>query len=219
MTQSNMSEYTFKYNKCLSKEEILELYFSFVYNDPKDKLNKFINEFGSVKKLFEADIDRLLKLNYVKLREAVFIKMVYEIKKACIAEKDSECKTYKDKKSICNIIKNKFYNLEKERVALILFNKNMKMLNFGFISEGGFNSVNIYLRDIIHKISKYGAKYAVIAHNHPSGNCLPSKEDILSTKKIYRALNTIDIELLDHYIVGRNCIESLSDAGLLICEV
>ena len=53
----------------------------------------------------------------------------------------------------------------------------------------------------------------IVMHNHPSGNPMPSKEDILITKRLIEAGKLIGIELLDHIILGDNRYISLKESG------
>ena len=55
----------------------------------------------------------------------------------------------------------------------------------------------------------------VLLHNHPSGSCNPSKEDLSVTKKIMEAGNLMEIPLLDHLIVGDGCYLSLKEYGYI----
>ena len=63
-----------------------------------------------------------------------------------------------------------------------------------------------------------GAASIVLAHNHPSGDPTPSKEDLLTTRRIREAGALIGIELLDHIIIGDNCYFSLREKGFFSQE-
>lgn len=76
--------------------------------------------------------------------------------------------------------------LERDEIALI----------------GGLNFINVSPRDIFRVPLECGCKNIIIAHNHPSGDPTPSEEDILVTKNIQELGRILDIELLDHIVVG-----------------
>ena len=61
----------------------------------------------------------------------------------------------------------------------------------------------------------YNATYVIIAHNHPSGIALPSREDIDTTIRIREALAGVDVELVDHIIVADDDFVSVADSGFL----
>ncbi len=61
---------------------------------------------------------------------------------------------------------------------------------------------------------RYNASKAVIAHNHPSGIALPSREDLLATQATYKSLKLVGVKLIDHIIVADNDYVSLAQSNL-----
>ena len=82
------------------------------------------------------------------------------------------------------------------------------------IFEGSINSTQISMRMITEQLLRYQATAAIIAHNHPGGIALPSRDDIETTLKIKNALKLINIQLLDHIIVSEDDFVSLADSGM-----
>ena len=68
---------------------------------------------------------------------------------------------------------------------------------------------------IIEKASKYDANHLVLYHNHPSGDCTPSTEDIMATKRLVQILNSLNITLIDHIIVSKNVGLSMRKMGYM----
>ena len=58
-------------------------------------------------------------------------------------------------------------------------------------------------RPILMKAFDLCARYMIIAHNHPSGDCTPSNNDVNATKRIAELMANFDVELLDHFVIGR----------------
>ena len=77
-------------------------------------------------------------------------------------------------------------------------------------TEGNVNTVPLYIRKIITLAATYNAAEAIIAHNHPSGNPAPSVEDELITQKIKEMADCLEIEFIDHLIVGKHCFYSFA---------
>lgn len=82
------------------------------------------------------------------------------------------------------------------------------------ISQGSFGSTGVHTRDIIELALKFNATKAIIAHNHPSGIALPSREDIETTVELKNALKLIEVKLVDHIIVADNDYVSIADSEL-----
>jgi DNA repair protein RadC len=73
----------------------------------------------------------------------------------------------------------------------------------------------IHPREIFYPAVQDNAVAIIVAHNHPSGNLEPSKEDIEITDKVKKAGEIMGIQLLDHLIISKNGLFSLSEAGKL----
>lgn len=89
-----------------------------------------------------------------------------------------------------------------EYLCMLAFNTKCKLLGVFEISHGTGNKAIINPREIFIRLLLVGANSFVLAHNHPSGDCTPSKEDFDSTNRIKECGKMIGIELLDHIIIG-----------------
>ena len=70
-------------------------------------------------------------------------------------------------------------------------------------------------RELFIEALQKNAVFVIILHNHPSGDPTPSREDMLTTKRILDAGALIGIDLLDHIIIGNNCYMSFREEGML----
>lgn len=110
------------------------------------------------------------------------------------------------------------YELNKqavEYVYLVALNSKCKVLGVYQVSKGTVNSAILAPREIYMTALMLGAVNIVIVHNHPSGDCTPSNDDIISTNRIKDAGKLIGIELADHVIIGCNRYHSMKEAGTL----
>ena len=103
----------------------------------------------------------------------------------------------------------KFVGRTNETVILLLMDGKRKQLFCGVVSEGSLSGAEIYIRRIVELSMRYNASLAVIAHNHPSGIALPSKEDLIATASVRDALALIGVKLIDHIIVADDDYVSL----------
>lgn len=103
---------------------------------------------------------------------------------------------------------------QEEFYAVMLNNANMPIEVYR-IAQGNINATLVDVRVICRYALINNAVSVIVAHNHPSGNLTPSKEDIEMTKKIRDALKTIDIKLWDHLIIYRNEYYSFAEHQLL----
>lgn len=95
-----------------------------------------------------------------------------------------------------------FFGTSVETVALALFDKNKRLISTQKIAEGTVNTSEIIPRRAMEAATKAKAKYAVMAHNHPGGTCEASTSDVHATAIVLKALESIGVELLEHYVTA-----------------
>lgn len=112
---------------------------------------------------------------------------------------------------ICLMMNEVFHLKEKaeEYVYMLAFDVKMSILAVFEISHGTFQSSFVDMKSVFTRALHVGASSIILVHNHPSGNTEPSREDILVTKRMKEAGKLLDIELLDHLIVGREGYKSI----------
>ena len=104
--------------------------------------------------------------------------------------------------------------LHHESYMVIFLNSRHRLIDYKIIAEGTVNSVTAHSRNIVELAVELKASPIVLIHNHPSGVCTPSDEDMLSTKLICDALNFMNISMLDHLIVSSEDCFSFAANGL-----
>jgi len=104
---------------------------------------------------------------------------------------------------------------ERERFFAVLLNTKNHCLGVEEISVGSLNSSIVHPREVFKPAIRRGAATLIVAHNHPSGDCTPSREDIEVTRRLCEAGRIVGIEVLDHVIFGEGVILSLKEKGLM----
>ncbi|MDD7463387.1 MAG: DNA repair protein RadC [Anaerococcus sp.] len=105
---------------------------------------------------------------------------------------------------IYELMKNYFIDSTKEHFYSIMLNTKNDIIAIEHISTGDLNSSIVNPREVFTPAVKRSAKAVALVHNHPSGSCKPSREDLLITRRLVEAGLILDIKVLDHVIIGRN---------------
>jgi DNA repair protein RadC len=105
--------------------------------------------------------------------------------------------------------------LEKEVMHGLYVDVKNKLLKDITISIGTLTFSVAHAREVFKSAIQYSAAGVILVHNHPSGDPSPSKEDIDLTKQLKKVSEIIDIELLDHVIIGKETYCSMKSEGLL----
>ena len=91
---------------------------------------------------------------------------------------------------------------DREVFCLVNLRNDMSPINMNIVSVGTLNASIAHPRDILKSPVLSNAASVMIFHNHPSGNLIPSREDIMTTDKMIKAYRLMDIQVLDHIIIG-----------------
>ena len=113
-------------------------------------------------------------------------------------------------KNYCQL---KIGRLNHEVFGVLFLDNQKKILAFEEVSRGTINEASVYPREILKRVLANNAQSVIFTHNHPSGTIEPSTADRLITMKLSHTLQLIDVEVLDHIIVGVNGTYSFAECG------
>jgi DNA repair protein RadC len=105
--------------------------------------------------------------------------------------------------------------LQQEVFMVLYLDSQNQLIKDEVLFYGTINAASVYPREVVKAALRNNAAALILAHNHPSGVAEPSQADKLITTKLQQALALIDINVLDHIIVGgENCV-SFAERGLI----
>lgn len=108
---------------------------------------------------------------------------------------------------------------EKEHFLLVTLNGGHEIIQIHVISVGTLTRALVHPREVFAVAIKENAAAIIVCHNHPSGNCEPSEEDVLITHNLEKVGEIMGIELLDHIIISKESYYSFLARDLLLrCE-
>ena len=104
--------------------------------------------------------------------------------------------------------------LEQEHLSVIILNTKNRVVSLERLYRGSVNSTTVRVAEILRAPIRHNSHAIILVHNHPSGDPTPSPEDVRLTDSVRQAGDTMDIELLDHIVIGRPSYVSLRERGL-----
>ena len=172
------------------------------------------------------DLPGLYGLNYLTLTDfmqvngigrvkGIQLLCITELAKRMAKQKYSRTTTFSSPDIISDYYMQDMRHLEYEQVILVLLDTKCHKINDFVISKGTVNASLLEPREIFVTALRNKAVHIILLHNHPSGDPTPSREDMLTTKRILDAGALIGIDLLDHIIIGNNCYMSFREEGML----
>lgn len=147
-------------------------------------------------------IQELMEQKGIGKVKAIQLKAVGEIAVRMFKTSNYKRKVIKSPQDLAKILMSDL-NLKKEEVVkvTVLNNKN-EILEIQDVARGTTNVVEIPIKDILYEPIRMKAPKFALVHNHPSGDCLPSKADLVYTGKLLKISKDMGIEMLDHLIIG-----------------
>jgi len=104
---------------------------------------------------------------------------------------------------------------KREKFVVCFLNSQFQVLATEVLFTGSLATSAVYPREVVARVLECGAAAIMLSHNHPSGETTPSSSDRAVTKKLQKALEAIDVEVLDHIIIGGKEHFSFADHHLL----
>lgn len=112
-------------------------------------------------------------------------------------------------KDVIEILSNELQFLDREVMMSVNFNNKNQVINAHLVSMGSINASLVDPKNIFKTALLSNASNIMLLHNHPSGDCSPSKEDIEVTEIISKNCKMLGMNLLDHVIIGKNSYYSI----------
>lgn len=168
-----------------------------------------LNELGRL------SIKKLMEIRGIGEAKAVSISAALELGRRRQANLALDKPVVRESRHIANYLQALLRDFQYEVFAVVFMNRANRISHFEVISKGGITGTIADPRIILKKALQEDAVNIILSHNHPSGNLTPSRQDIELTSKIREAAKFLDINVLDHIIVGENGYFSFADEGLL----
>ena len=198
--------------KMLSNSELLAI---IIKNGTKEQtaidisniiLSKINNNLRELQDITLAEFMNIQGIGKVK---AIQLKTVCELTKRMSRPINDTKIRIKNTKDIANILMDEMRHEKREVVKLVLLNNKNIIMKIIDVSYGGTTSAQVNPKDILAEAIQIGAPKILLVHNHPSGDPEPSFADFEITERIEKASKIMEIELIDHIVIGDGSYESI----------
>lgn len=166
-------------------------------------------------RVFELDAGDISLTGALSSSAAEAIDLIDELTRYADTEKEGERPLLSDLETACRYFTALFRGRHTEHVYCACLDKGGRLIRCALIGRGGFDFSPAGVREIASCAMKSGAEKVVLAHNHPGGTLVPSREDIDLTVKARAALDTLNINLIEHIIACESGAIGIMDKGYL----
>lgn len=197
----------------LSNEELLSIVLKNGVKDysVKDLSNNILKNIKDITNLKDLTINELTKIKGIGKVKAITLLASIELGKRVYQDKEDINIKLNSSNKIYNYIKDKLKYKKQEYFYCLYLDNKKYLIEEKLLFIGTLDKANVHPREIYKYAYLNSSKSIVLVHNHPSGDCLPSNEDIILTKRIIEIGKIMGIEVIDHIIFGNNNYYSFYD--------
>lgn len=175
---------------------------------------RLLVSFGGLSGLARSNITELCEMKGLGMAKAAQLKAALELGKRLLAEQPQDRVVVSSPADVANILQLEMGLLEQEHLRTVLLNTKNQVMSIPTVYQGSVNTSLIRIAEVFREAIRGNCPALVVVHNHPSGDPTPSREDINVTKQMVEAGKLLDIDVLDHIVIGRHTYVSLKERGL-----
>lgn len=191
----------------------LMLFYCVPRKDTNALAHKLLDHFGSYSNVLDAPVSELKKIDGVSDYIATYLNLQGQFVRYYLINRNISGTRVQTTEDYGELLLPYFIGRRNETVFMLCLDAKCKVICCREITEGSVNAANISVRKIVDVAISSNASSVVLAHNHPSGLAFPSNEDIRTTLKIKRALDAVDVILVDHIVVSDHDYISFLQSG------
>jgi DNA repair protein RadC len=172
-----------------------------------------LRTFGGWPGLMRASFDELIAVKGLGEAKIAQLKAALEIGRRLALISYDERLQIRSPSDVVRLMQIEMSHLDQEHLRSICLDTKNRVLKIVTVYIGSLNSSVVRVGEIFKEAIRLNSAAIIVVHNHPSGDPTPSSEDILVTRQIVQAGKLLDIEVLDHLIIGHGRHASLRERG------
>jgi DNA repair protein RadC len=173
-----------------------------------------LTKYGSLAAISQASTAELAEARGVGPAKVAQLKAALELGRRMMAAAPNMKPQVRSPADAANLVMSEMCWLEQEHLRTILLDTKNRVLAKPTVYQGSLNTSLIRVGEVFREAIRTNCAAMIVVHNHPSGDPTPSPEDVAVTRQIAEAGKLLDIEVLDHLIIGKQRFLSLKERGL-----
>jgi DNA repair protein RadC len=176
--------------------------------------HRLLQTFGGLSGLHRATLEDVQGVRGLGEAKAATIKAAIELGRRLALAVPEERPKISSPADAASLVQYEMSALEQEHLRVILLNMKNEVLDIVELYHGSLNASMVRVGEVFRDAIKRTAASIIVVHNHPSGDPTPSKEDISVTRSIIQAGKLLNIEVLDHLVIGQGRYISMKERKL-----
>lgn len=175
---------------------------------------RLLQEFGGLRGLHRVPFQQLIDQHGMGEAKASQIKAAIELGRRLTLESPEEKLAINSPADAAALVQYDMSALEQEHLRVILLDRRNRVQAIVEVYKGSVNSSQVRVGELFKEAVRTNASAIIVTHNHPSGDPTPSPDDVAVTRAIVQAGKLLDIDVLDHLVIGNGKWVSLKERGL-----
>ncbi len=175
---------------------------------------RLLQDLGGLPGLHRASYEEVCSQHGIGPAKAAQIKAAIELGRRLAVESPEDLPAIHSPADAAVLVQYEMSALEQEELRVMLLNTRNQVLDVRKVYQGSLNSSQVRVGELFKMAIRKNAAAIIVVHNHPSGDPTPSPDDVAVTRAITQAGKLLDIEVLDHLVIGANRFVSLKERGL-----
>jgi len=175
---------------------------------------RLLTKFGGLRGLHRAPFKELMGQHGMGEAKASQIQAAIELGRRLTLEAPEERPSINSPADAAALVQYEMSALEQEHLRVILLDRRNRVLEVLEVYKGSVNSSQVRVGELFKDAIRANASAVIVAHNHPSGDPTPSPDDVAVTRAMVQAGKLLDIDVLDHLVIGSGKWVSLKERGL-----
>lgn len=175
---------------------------------------RLLQTFGGILGIHRAPFVNLIHQHGIGEAKAAQIKAAIELGRRLTLESPNERPTINSPADAAALVMYEMAALEQEHLRVMLLDRRNRVLEITDLYRGSANSAQVRVGEVFREAIRKNASALIVIHNHPSGDPTPSPDDVALTRAIVQAGKMLDVDVLDHLVIGQGRWVSLKERGL-----
>ena len=175
---------------------------------------RLLQQFGGLSGLHRAPFEELVAQHGIGEAKAAQIKAAIELGRRLTLEAPEERPTINSPADAAALVQYEMSALEQEHLRVFLMDTKNHVLDIVEVYRGSVNMSQVRIGEVFKAAIRRNATAVIVVHNHPSGDPTPSPDDVAVTRALVQAGKLLDVDVLDHLIIGQGRYVSLKERGL-----
>ena len=179
----------------------------------KDAAKAALKQFKTLQGVLEATPEDLDRVDGIGPKNLIGIKLIEAVTERYLSRKLERKNPLNNSRELFDYLYYSMRDKQRERFKVILLDAKNRVIVSKTLFKGTLTASSVYPREIVRTALNHQAAAVIFAHNHPSGDPKPSKEDFAITRQLIFACRVMGITVHEHIVIGNNQYFSFADQG------